>query len=200
MKKEDIRVQKTKRIIKESFIELVEQLGYYNVSVVDIVKKANINRNTFYLHYESKDDLIRTIIKEASDKVDNSLKDLEYLSSSDYERITETHLRWGFRKLFKILENDVDLYRIVLLDNALTGYIEFLSDKLKKHLAESLKIKNSRSSIIFEYSFSGLFGVIKQWIIFMPTSIYEASNVTAHMVYTNLRQFSQTNKNKNTYQ
>ena len=26
---------------------------------VEIVKKANINRNTFYLHYEDKEDLVK---------------------------------------------------------------------------------------------------------------------------------------------
>ena len=51
MKKEDLRITKTKQAIKDSFIELVEVKGYNRVSVTDIVKKANINRNTFYLHY-----------------------------------------------------------------------------------------------------------------------------------------------------
>ena len=46
MKKEDLRIIKTKQAIKDSFIELVEVKGYNRVSVTDIVKKANINRNT----------------------------------------------------------------------------------------------------------------------------------------------------------
>ena len=47
MKKEDLRVIKTKISIKESFIELVKKKGFNKVSVTDIVQKANINRNTF---------------------------------------------------------------------------------------------------------------------------------------------------------
>ena len=40
MKKEDLRSIKTKKSIKESFIELVEIKGYNKVSVSDIVNKA----------------------------------------------------------------------------------------------------------------------------------------------------------------
>ena len=61
MKKEDLRSIKTKKSIKESFIELVEIKGYNKVSVSDIVNKAQINRNTFYLHYQDKEDLAKKI-------------------------------------------------------------------------------------------------------------------------------------------
>ena len=44
MKKEDLRVTKTKDSIKVSFIELVRKKGYNKVSVTDIVSKANINQ------------------------------------------------------------------------------------------------------------------------------------------------------------
>lgn len=193
MEKEDLRIKKTKQVIKETFIELVEQKGYNNVSVTDITSKANINRNTFYLHYENKDDLIKNIIYESANNLDESLRKFKYLLSVDYEKITEIHLRWGFRKIFKIIEDDVDLYRIVLLDSALRGYLDVVQERLKKFIAGALNVKNPRSNIIFEYAMSGMFGTIKQWIIYMPTSTQEASKVIANLLYQNYLQFSQIN-------
>ena len=38
MKKEDLRIRKTKHSIKEAFIDLVKKKGYKKVSVTDIVK------------------------------------------------------------------------------------------------------------------------------------------------------------------
>ena len=64
-KKEDLRVIKTKQLIKDCFLELIEEKGYSKVTITDITKKAMINRNTFYLHYVDKEDLIDTLIFEA---------------------------------------------------------------------------------------------------------------------------------------
>ena len=49
---EDLRVKKTKKLIKDSFLELLEEKGYSKVSVTDITNRAMINRNTFYLRYD----------------------------------------------------------------------------------------------------------------------------------------------------
>ena len=61
-KKEDLRVIKTKQLIKDCFLELIEEKGYSKVTITDITKKAMINRNTFYLHYIDKEDLIDKIV------------------------------------------------------------------------------------------------------------------------------------------
>ena len=58
-KKEDLRVIKTKNSLKKALIDLTNEKGFDNVSVIDIVNKANVNRNTVYLHYENKEDLIK---------------------------------------------------------------------------------------------------------------------------------------------
>ena len=47
MKKEDLRITKTKQAIKDSFIELVEVKGYNRVSVTDIVKRLILTEILF---------------------------------------------------------------------------------------------------------------------------------------------------------
>ena len=54
----DLRVLKTKKIIKETFMQLVEEKGYSRVTVSEITERALINRNTFYLHYYDKEDVV----------------------------------------------------------------------------------------------------------------------------------------------
>ena len=51
-KKEDLRVIKTKKLIRKSFVELSKKINYQKISVKDLCDNAMINRNTFYLHYQ----------------------------------------------------------------------------------------------------------------------------------------------------
>lgn len=51
-------------MIKESFIALIEEKGYENITITDIADQALINRKTFYAHYESKAMLFDEVIQE----------------------------------------------------------------------------------------------------------------------------------------
>jgi AcrR family transcriptional regulator len=47
----DRRIQKTKKILSEALIALILEKGYEQVTVQDIIDKANVGRSTFYCHY-----------------------------------------------------------------------------------------------------------------------------------------------------
>jgi len=57
MAKTDRRVERTRELLQKALIELFFERGYDSITVQDIVDQANIGRTTFYLHYESKDEL-----------------------------------------------------------------------------------------------------------------------------------------------
>ena len=65
MKKEDLRTKRTRKMILEAFINLVEEKGYEHVTVSDIANQAMINRATFYAHFKDKQDVYDYIFKEA---------------------------------------------------------------------------------------------------------------------------------------
>ncbi len=50
----DKRVNRTKRDLKLSFVELCNQKNVQDISVSDIVDHAGYSRSTFYAHYDSK--------------------------------------------------------------------------------------------------------------------------------------------------
>jgi AcrR family transcriptional regulator len=63
-KKEDRRIQKSRKAINKAFIDLLVEKGFSAISVHDIAKKADINRGTFYLHYQDKYDLFKQYVDE----------------------------------------------------------------------------------------------------------------------------------------
>jgi len=61
-KKIDKRIVRTRQWLSEAFLELLEEKGFQKMTVQDIADRANVNRATFYDHYEDKTDLFNTII------------------------------------------------------------------------------------------------------------------------------------------
>lgn len=73
LKKEDLRTKRTRKMILEAFINLVEEKGYEHVTVSDIANQAMINRATFYAHFKDKQDVYDYIFKEALEQFMNVL-------------------------------------------------------------------------------------------------------------------------------
>ncbi len=57
---EDARALATRRNIDRAFVELIHRRVYDRLRVGDITRKAGVGRSTFYAHYTSKDDLLRS--------------------------------------------------------------------------------------------------------------------------------------------
>jgi len=57
-KKEDRRTLYTKSVVKRSLLELMQVKPISKISVSEICKKADINRNTFYHYYYGPENLL----------------------------------------------------------------------------------------------------------------------------------------------
>ncbi len=66
-KRTDRRAAYTRMVIRDAFFEIMRERGFAKMSVADICKRAEINRGTFYLHYEDKFALLDALIDEALD-------------------------------------------------------------------------------------------------------------------------------------
>lgn len=57
----------TRKAIRETFIELLEEQPLNDITVKEIVDRCGINRNTFYYYYQDLPALIEEIIKEEAE-------------------------------------------------------------------------------------------------------------------------------------
>lgn len=64
--KEDIRIIKSKRDLRNALVKLLQERAFSSISVIDICDTALINRMTFYKHYEDKYDLLKDCLREVS--------------------------------------------------------------------------------------------------------------------------------------
>lgn len=65
--KESRRVKMTKMLLKESLIELMKEKSIHNISIKDVCDGADINRSTFYRHYNTQYELYDDIIHDITD-------------------------------------------------------------------------------------------------------------------------------------
>ncbi|MBO5223666.1 MAG: TetR/AcrR family transcriptional regulator [Clostridia bacterium] len=79
IKKEDKRVTKTKRDLRNALGNLLKEKPYSKITVCDICDEAVVNRMTFYKHYMDKNDLLSDMFDFA--RVSES--EIEKLKSSD---------------------------------------------------------------------------------------------------------------------
>lgn len=117
--KNDIRTIKTKAAIKQAFETLMKDNSFDKLTIQKICDEANVNRVTFYNHYQDKYDLF----KEYLDKI---LMDIFNSSKEAYEISTEPNL--FFKTLFnKIADLCFDNKNILMTleyqGNSIMAYI-----------------------------------------------------------------------------
>ncbi len=74
-RKEDRRSQRTRRLLHRAILSLMQEKRYDSITVQDIIDRANVGRSTFYAHYQDKEDLVNSNLKEILDDLSQHIDD-----------------------------------------------------------------------------------------------------------------------------
>lgn len=72
----DLRYIKTEKLIRNTFQDMLSDMDYEQISIKELTEKAMINRKTFYLHYNSLDELLGKLQSELYTDFFRSISDL----------------------------------------------------------------------------------------------------------------------------
>ena len=180
--KEDLRVIKTKQAVEMAFISLIEEKGFENVKIIDIAKKANVNRNTIYLHYSSKEMIIEDLVDRTFTAAFAKLDAASYLKA----RTNKKKMMEMFRIIFDLVSENIELYRIILTDQNLSGYLSQKQRRIKSFILDYLK-PSLKNEIIVEYVVSGIFGIFRNWIVYDKGTIDENVLLITDLAISNMR-------------
>ncbi|HEX6779798.1 MAG TPA: TetR/AcrR family transcriptional regulator [Ktedonobacterales bacterium] len=60
----DPRVKRTRQLLQQAFLGLLQEKGFSHISIQDITERATVNRGTFYAHFADKLALMDSIVRD----------------------------------------------------------------------------------------------------------------------------------------
>ncbi len=150
-------IVKSQRWLVDSLINLMKQKSFYKITIREIAEKAELDRRTFYRHFNSKEDILNHYI-------DNLYN--EYLSSLHNQ--SELTIYSLAKTYFSFWENHLDFLFIINQNNLQS----FLLSKYNKYLPQIYKTLKSEmpiteSSIQFQYALAfktgGFWNILFEW-------------------------------------
>lgn len=107
--------------IVQAFFSLLEDRDFHKITVSDIIKKAGVNRSTFYRHYVDKYDILDQIKKESLPRGDlmmatfaDGRRPFDVLFNSDYiDRCVPESYKKTLMLLLRVRTDSFDMEKIV---------------------------------------------------------------------------------------
>lgn len=180
--KTDLRIQKSRAAIENAFINLVELKGFQNVTITEIAEKAMVNRNTIYLNYGAKEDILASIVKASVQKYFGNLS-MEMLKETGLNR---KKIEGLYENLFQVVNENIELFRIILTDSSSTGYLQAELNKGKK-LVQSLVKNSSSNSMRVAFMMNGILGILNNYITYAVGTTEENIKMLTDLTISNLR-------------
>ncbi len=101
------RRERRKQIVTHA-TRLIAKNGYANTSVADVIKAADVSRGTFYLYFESRDQLFDDILQAFIDALEETVE----IISLEHEDPAGA-LYGNFRRLIDLLASNRDLTKVL---------------------------------------------------------------------------------------
>lgn len=181
----DRRVAKTRKNITEAYFELLMKNRDSKITIAEIARKADIDRKTFYLHYDSVDDIIKNFAQEKIDELVQHIKD-RYVEGQPID------VQILFEALNRIVEENMEAFRII----ALNKKYDYFFDRLKELFVailfndyrEYFEFSEEEFRIYADFFVSGILSVYMLWIREkMPVSLDRLTEMVSGAAYGGLQ-------------
>lgn len=162
-KKLDPRILRTRQLLHSAILKLIPIQGYDAVTVQDIAAQATLNRSTFYMHYQDKDDLMQSIIDEV----------LIILADIPRERPQQEanvkYIERLYTHLFQHVFQHQEFYSVMFQERSVAkftqqiqGQIETLGQKWM--LVHKWEKNHIPPELFISFIGAGFMGMIRWWI------------------------------------
>ncbi|MFP7254437.1 TetR/AcrR family transcriptional regulator C-terminal domain-containing protein [Terribacillus goriensis] len=162
----DPRVLRTRKLIKDAFVNLLEDIDVEKMTVSKIAEKATISRVAFYHHYQDIPDMLEKMADDMAEEIHGIIS--RYV---DDNRDNADELM--LISLLEFIAKHAAFYKVTLGSRKAPIFTERLSDKLTEMITMRKKLKQGNKSrtqneipmdIATWYGTSALIGTIVSWL------------------------------------
>ncbi len=182
----DRRTRYTKKVIKDTFIDLLEKKDISKVTVSEICKIADINRATFYRYYLDVFDLLDKMEQEFVEEVKEAYNKEDSIDQSlSYYAIALLTICYENQKLTKILFNSTGKPYF------LNSILEEAYSKCKERWTKAMPgIDDDDIEYASVYIFNGTLGIVNYWIkCDFDKSVEEVATVIQDLSHYGIKRF-----------
>lgn len=160
--KQDRRIRRTQKLLKDSLIELMQEKEFKNISVKDITERADLNRGTFYLHYRDTYHLLQ----EMEEDVLGDFQEMIDCYKEDYHPAT---LMPVLVPVVDYIEKNSAICKIMFENSASNDFVDRFHKLIHQNGQELIDgmFPDARQPItdaFFEFVTYGLIGMLKHWL------------------------------------
>lgn len=171
MNKSESKYFNTAMKMDKAFLELLEKKDFEFITVKEICAKAEVNRSTFYLHYETISDLLNESIQYIFDK---------FLSVYPYDsaRFIHSIKNADLKELYLIAPKYLKPYLLFISDNKrlfTTALLNANSLGLEQHynkmfthvlspILDRFNVPENRQKYMLAFYVRGIIAIIDEWL------------------------------------
>ena len=154
---ENRRVRMTKKLLKDAILELMETRNLDKVTVTDICAAADVNRSTFYAHYEDVHHLLREIENDMLERM--PVLPIPFANQPD---------QMGLERLVAFLryvQENARLYRVMFVRRDGGAFFNRAVDAMMEAARQSGPVGDERlMRYDCAYRLNGTIGIVRQWL------------------------------------
>ena len=162
----DRRIQKTLHYLQKALAELIAEKDYDDITIQDILDRANVGRSTFYAHFENKDQLVRSILELLNERYEEGIRRMG-AGQKAYETNSD-HMPFG---VLQFVEQHQDLFKAMLgkqgHKNDPNPFADYLFVLTREHFRQMLRPRYDdtlRIEMAAHYYANALIGAMVWWL------------------------------------
>lgn len=155
--KTDYRVVLTRKIFKQTLLQLMKQKPIAEITIKELCEMANVNRGTFYAHYKD----IYELLHQIEDEMFLELQKM--LATTDFENLGG---RDFFAELCKFFRDNQDFCSVLIGPNNDQQFVEKILETGKVIFLGLNKVDVDENILSLYYSFyaAGCISVLRTWV------------------------------------
>lgn len=175
-------VIRTKKALKSALVSLLNEKDFREITIKEIVSRAQYARGTFYAHYQYKEDLLDELIQETIEGFTAAFTE-PYEGKRDHYDIR--HLTYSAVKIFPYIQDNADTFRL-LFNRSNIGFQEKLGEAIRTIYEREFDFlfpqipSHINREIFTNQSVFTILGLISYWI--RSNFMYSAQYMTEQML------------------